>query len=340
MELEYNTQADKDVSMADRHQIYELWMKCFGYAPDWSDIGGESVMSVRYKNGQRQIVAVCTTYVRGGPCPHKHYERTESDSESESESESEYRGKCSVYQECKDNPVELKVQNFCAFPMKNGYGRGLINYVKDVAIHSDAMAVTLEVNIEDVGQTTFYQKQGFVKQGWPYPGQIDFEMRYQIREPVFPVRKIFPKPVKQPREWCPTQGLTNGFQAKQVEEINVNVDMMTTVVSNCIWESCILAPRDAADVLEAGMNWMGVDIEVINRVKACMTMAVFGRLIDKITAIGRKDYIELQHGNQYIFAVWDHPSIVRLCYGHINHWVFSTDNTKFKEFISTVTTCH
>ena len=328
MEVEYHTQPAKDVCDADRQQICALWMESFNAVVNWRDFGygGDSVAYARYKYGQRQIVAVCVTSIRGGPCRYDHYEG--------SDSENEGRGECSILGTCSDRPVVLDVKNFCAFPKKHGYGRGLINYVKDVATRSDVTAVTLKVNIEDVGQTIFYQKQGFVKPRWPRPGEIDFEMRYDIREPVHITRKKIPRPAKQKSECFSLQYLMDAQRASQVqvEEIDVDIDAMTPEVPNRIWVVGVLAPGDAETVHEASRDWGGVHDDVIHMVKTCMTKAVFGRPVDGFSGTCYEDYIQLKRGKQYIFAKWDNHKTVSVYYGHFDKEItIMIDKFKFDD---------
>ena len=313
MEVEYATRPSADVCANDRCQIDALWKRSFNAVADWRTFEDDSVVTARYKHGQRQIVAVCVTRVRGGPCIHDHYENFD-------DTENGGRGECSVFNTCSDTPVVLHVENFCAFPPNHGYGRGLVNHVKDVATLSDVItAVTLNVKIQNVGQAAFYQKQGFVKPRWPRPREACFEMRYDIREPVDHIREKLPCPVKEDEDEYP-----------------VDVGAMTPVIPNFIWEVGLLAPGNAAVVLTASKDWAGVHDDVIQRVKACMTIAVLGRPGcpgDGFRGTREGDYIELKRGNQYIWARWDAQKTVTVYYGRLTGTCWFREPPMFDQFI-------
>lgn len=106
----------------------------------------------------------------------------------------------------------------------------------------------------------------------------------------------------------------------QVDEIDVDVGLMRPVVPHTIWEAGRLAPGDAAVVFKAGANWMGVHKHVIQSVKECMTRAVFGKSVEGFTGKSKSKYIQLNRGNQYIFASfydWDDNELVFVYYGNM-----------------------
>jgi len=92
---------------------------------------------------------------------------------------------------------------------------------------------------------------------------------------------------------------------EQVDEIDVDVGMMTPVVPGRMWRAGMLEPGDAAVVRRASAHWMRVPDHVIQRVKECMTRAVFGRPVDGFAGKVVSRYIRLNRGTQCILASLD-----------------------------------
>ena len=149
MDLEFHFMRIDDVCDADRQEIDTVWLEAFGRRgewEEWSHVGDFNVAFARYASGTKRVVVVCLTQE----------------------------------QECDaDAGTSLFVFCFGAHPRKVGYGRRLVDYLKDLCSHSHRISsITLNVDTETSGEDMFYEKQGFCVTEYPGPYDTEFKMRF------------------------------------------------------------------------------------------------------------------------------------------------------------------